>query len=268
MTTHEPQRKLRYAGIVRALVLVVTIVAGSGCFLVPKTKTSRHVIATERVDVPPAASPPLQVELATAGTTITVRAIAPRVCTSENWEIVDTTRSKRVGLFFFEPAGYGAEEALLIVGVILAPVTLTVSGLVTGIVVVSSDDTTTRERRKTATWQHDCPIVGAGLPVAMTLPSGASAELVTGSDGRAYLDLPAGEPEDGVVAVRVSGLAPRELRYCSTHACKAQQVAAVKQASRAACLKERSERMRAAQQVSDIKERQRQLTSLPVCPER
>jgi hypothetical protein len=38
--------------------------------------------------------------------------------------------------------------------------------------------------------------------------------------------------------------------------------------SRAACLKLRSERMRAAQEVRDLKERTRRLQSLPVCPDR
>jgi hypothetical protein len=274
MTTRDPRRKLHYAGIVRAPVVLVMIAASSGCFIVPKPVTSQAVIATERVDVPPVANPPMQIELASKGLRINVRAIAPRVCTSEQWELVDVTRSKSVGMFVLGTSGTTGreEDVLILIGVLLAPITLTLSGIVTGIDLAASDDKTTRERHKTKTWSYDCPIVGAGLALALTVPSGAITELTTGPDGSAYFDVPITEAERGVVAVQVSGLAPREVPYCRT-GCAPHVVAATPSVpapptDRPSCLKQRSERMLAAQQVSDIKERTRQLLSLPVCAAR
>jgi hypothetical protein len=275
MTTHDPRGKLHYPGIVRVPVVAVTLIAASGCLIVPKTSTSERVIAKQRVDLAPTENPPLQLELASKGLRITMRAIAPRVCTSESWQVVETTKSKRAGLYMLDDSGWGNMDAALLVGLILAPVTLTVSGMITAVTLAASDDQTTRERRKSFTWQYDCSSIGAGLAVALTLPSGAVTEVMTGSDGRAYFDVPFSEAEEGVVAVQLSGLAARELRYCrmgcppqivATRAGAAPKVGA--STDRATCLKQRSDLMLRAQQVADLKERARQLMSLPVCVER
>lgn len=216
MTTHDPRGKLHYPGIVRPAVVAVIACAASGCFIVPKTKTSEHVVSSQRVDLPPPANPPMQVEVTSNGLRISVRAAALRTCTSERWEVVDTTKSKHAGFYAVSESGWGNMEVALVIGVILAPVTLTVSGLITAGALVASDDTTTRARRKAFTWQYDCPIIGAGLDVAVTLPSGAVANVKTGPDGRASFDVPITEAEEGVVAVHVAGFAVREVRYYRT----------------------------------------------------
>ncbi|HEY5950262.1 MAG TPA: hypothetical protein VIV40_32435, partial [Kofleriaceae bacterium] len=201
-----------------------------------------------------------------ARSTVTVRAVAPRVCTTETWELVDAKSETKADVWIANAGG--KDDPLALAGVILAPITLAVSGVVTALVIASSGTTVKHERRKADVSSRDCSIVGAGLPVTLTMPSGATAELVTGSDGRAYFDVPADESDDGMIGVRVSGLAPRDVRYCRA-GCPVERVV-VKQepTGRAACLRRRSALMLAAQRVDDIKERTRQLTSLPVCPDR
>jgi hypothetical protein len=257
---------------VRAGVIACVLVSG-GCFILPKTETTRQVVSTEQEQAAePAAA--MRVELATTNRQIAVRAVATRTCRSETWQNIETRRETTASLEIADPGGgsSGYEAAVFL---LLAPVTLAVSGIITAIIVASSDPKIKRERHKTFVSYRDCSIAGAGLPVTIALPSGVSVELVTGDDGRAYFDMPDFEAEDGVVEVAVGELSPQHVHYCPTCVWPPVTVAAKPvstlpprnaREARQACLQQRSERMIAAQQVDDLQERTRLLQALPVCP--
>jgi hypothetical protein len=278
MTTRDPQGKLHYAGIVRVASLLA-VVASSGCVIVPHTTHTPTVVGVDDRDVVPPRRTQFGIELAShRGAVVTMRVLAPRVCTKELWHVIDT---KHETTATFDVADPGNDPWAGVILIVLAPVTLTVSGIVTAIIVSGRDTTVTRDRKKISSSMFECPVFGADMPVALTLPSGAVAELRTNEHGETHLDIPPSEPDQGDVSVRVGDLPPRVVHYC--RACEAPATAQpaaplpapdmreqtvddpTAAADHAACLKQRSQRMFAAQQVSDIKERTRQLQSLPVC---
>lgn len=238
------------------------VLAGGGCFIMPKTETSRQLVSTEQVDVGPPASQPMRVEATSTGGQIQVRATAPRTCKSITWQSFEIKQEKTATLEVVDTGPGTNLDAIL--WLVAAPITLAASGLITAIVLVASDDKTTRERRKTFTSYRDCSIAGANLPVTVTLPSGVGVGLVTSDDGRAYFDMPDGEPDDGDVMVTVGALTPHRVHYCRT-CVEAGVPPTVAPETRETCLELRSKRMLAAQRIADVKERTRLLLALPDC---
>jgi hypothetical protein len=279
MTTRQRSRKLQYAEKVRWSGGIGVVLALSGCVVVPSTTRTPTLVAIEHVDVvrPPQAA--MGVELSSVGGMVLVRALVPRVCVRETWNVVDIRTETTAELHDAIPD----ERELAFVALLIAPATLLVSGLITGIVIAASDTTRSRERTKVMTTQYECPIVGADLAVVLTLASGEAVELRTDKRGEARYEVAADAADSGTIGVQVGELAPRVVQYCRG-ACPPGSVVPVSAAplpppvdiehevapssSRAACLKLRSERMRAAQEVRDLKERTRRLQSLPVCPDR
>jgi hypothetical protein len=268
--------------------MVMGLAATSGCLVVPKTIDTPSVVGVEREDIVPQRRTAMGVELSSVGGMILVRALSPRVCTRETWHVLDIKHEKTADLEIV-PVGGGSPGDFIVL--LFAPVTLAVSGLVTGIIVASSDTTYSRDRKQVASTPYECPVPHGSVAVSLTLASGAMVELVTDAHGEARFEVPREDADAGDILVGVGGSPPRVVHYCRgacppgnapvvvarplpAPAIAPRDVAAPMPAvdpaqhaaDRAACLARRSERMRAAQQVSDLKERTRQLTSLPVCP--
>lgn len=92
-------------------------------------------------------------------------------------------------------------------------IVLPVSGIVTGITILASDDTRSTHQRTANLVDWRCPTPVGGMLVTATLPSGATVEGKTNGDGRVVLVAPETEAAAGVAMIRVHGVEPRAVGY-------------------------------------------------------
>jgi len=227
-----------------------------GCLVLPETRTSEHIVSRHQTGQQFGPTKAMELEIRADGPMIRVRAISPRMCTNESYAIVDVTRSK--GATLDAPPGSGADPLGL--ALIVSLVTLPVSALITAVVLATSSDTTTRERKVLKANVTHCPIYGANLRVTYAMPSGLVIEKVTDVYGGATEHVPPDEPESGVVVVRVGDVAGRSVTYIRDPEAAARK--AIED-----CQRNRREALLHAQTLTDIHARTRALQNLPRCDE-
>ncbi len=186
----------------------------SGCFIVPKATTTEKIVARGTSSEQ---SRPAGFELDAQGFEINVSTSAPQNCVRQRYVDLDVTRRKEAVLAApgLDDIGNGGQYGVLIL-LMGSIATLPISGIVTGIVVATSEDTTVRERRYVASKRVRCPVHAANVPVTFTWPSGAIVQLVTDPRGVATGHVPAAEVDTGVVTVRVADLPTKWIAYSSS----------------------------------------------------
>jgi hypothetical protein len=162
---------------------------------------------------------------------IRIRALATSECQRQVFAVTEVKKSKHAKLGVDDPRG----RAL---GLLVAPVTIPISAIITGFVLLNSDDSTTRRTRLLGTETYDCQQDAAGYALALEFPSGHVYRGRTDDSGVLAFAIPADEPYSGQVTVRgAHGSAevhyeqPRppiaEARDALDHCAAAQQMAAV-----------------------------------------
>ena len=167
----------------------------AGCVVLPATKTNTRPAGTET-------SPPtigrlkaIALQTGSSRSDIRIHAVATSECQRQVFAVTEIRKSKHAKLGVDDPRG----RAL---GLLVAPVTIPISAIVTGFVLLNSDDSTTRKTRLLGTETYDCQQDAAGYAVALELPSGHVHRSRTDDAGVLQFAIPADEPYSGQVTVR------------------------------------------------------------------
>ncbi len=177
--------------------LAIAVVCG-GCLIVPKT----HVEPVRAVEVSHSAPACVETEpslaLEVRGPSVVVRAKRQRRCRQDLVERLEGGEVTTAGLEIIDHAG--GDPRGLVAAVLLAPFTMVISGVITAIVVETSQESApTRKRTTELAW----PVAAAGVQVEVLLASGRTLALTTDATGIAQVTIPDDEPEVGLVGVRL-----------------------------------------------------------------
>ena len=187
----------------KTIVLVLALC--SGCLVVPHTTTTARQVGTESLAPEPGPIHSITLAAGTKGGFIAVRAIAERTCTRRVMNLYDVRQEK--GADVTDPHDARAK----IFGVLVSPVTLPISAIVTGIVLLGSDDVT-RVKSLARVDHYACSDAAAHQELVIDLPSGVHAAAKTDDDGRLLFAVPATEPDDGAITVH-AGDTERRVEY-------------------------------------------------------
>lgn len=173
-----------------------------GCVVLPNnTVTRTHVDTRFGPDVPEVGT--LELALDSSYATIAVRASWRRACGRTKFAVyeVRTTTGLEVEAFGIDDLDH---ELMLVLWLGASLVTLPVSTAVSLVVHAVSGDKTRWSVEPAGTVARECPVVAAGLPVTLVLPSGATLEATTNAHGSAVFTISASEPAHGMVAIAVN----------------------------------------------------------------
>jgi hypothetical protein len=177
------------------LVAIAALAAG-GCLIVPETRMHELRRYTHESDVKPSAAEPV-VLARPEGPELRVEAQWRRTCTVWRSEIAEYRVEKTATLADLDGMGGCSGEGCgyALIGIlVLAPLTLTVSGIITGIIVSKSHDETRREVKSQAPDTYDCGAPGAGFQVRVSVHGQPDVAALTDAEGHARILLPSPTP--------------------------------------------------------------------------
>jgi len=171
----------------------------SGCFVVPGTQTTRRHAGTEHGRIQYGRIQDVTLEPGASRTHISVKATARRDCHREILAVTEVTKTKHVRM------GGADDPRARAFGFLLAPVTIPVSLLITGLVVAADDGETSRELAPLRTETYPCTTEAADVALETKFPSGAVLRGNTDATGQLRVQIPEGEPYSGQVQVSTGG---------------------------------------------------------------
>jgi hypothetical protein len=190
----------------RSFLLLIGLVGlGTGCLVLPATKTTTRNAGTEQSALTYGRVKAISLQTGSSRTNVRVRATSQRECQRHIFAVTEIKKSKHAKLGVDDPRGRA-------VGLIFAPVTIPVSAIITGFIVASSDDDTKRIAKPLRTETIECTSDSAGLALELQFPSGHIYRGKTNDSGVLVSAIPRDEPYAGNVIVR-SATATAELRY-------------------------------------------------------
>lgn len=190
----------------RAAFLLPVLFA-TGCLVVPTTRTTTRQVGTEDGQATFAKAHEVRLETEVEGARVFVKAKRIGECTQPVLAIIETTRKKGARL------GGASDPRAMVFGAVLAPITIPISALITGLAVAGDEGTKTRDTKPVATKRYACSLEADRLAVTFTLPSGAHVTRTTTREGRIAFDIPETEPYAGVIALEAATATTRQLAY-------------------------------------------------------
>jgi hypothetical protein len=187
--------------------LLLPLVLTTGCLVVPTTRTTTRDVGTEDGAATFAKATDLQVTTRVESSTLHVQAKRVGECTQQVFAITETTRKKGARM------GGATDPRARALGFLVAPVTIPISALITGLAVAADQGTTSRDTRAIAIKRFACTLEASHMTVGFVLPSGKRIERTTTRDGRIDLEIPATEPYEGTIAMTLPAQAAREVAY-------------------------------------------------------
>ena len=190
-----------------ALVLLL-----AGCVIVPKTETTavHSEVQSEPVAGPPG---PLTLGIDQIEKTypeIVITTFHPQMCRQSVYGVTETTRhvgaKMAAGDIGNDPRGW-------LVLALLSPVTMAVSGLVTGIVVGARNGKRSLDKEFIKDLNYPCPVLTPHIAVKLQLPSGAILVGVTDGNATVHFMMPETEPSNGIVVASAAGVTPQLIQY-------------------------------------------------------
>lgn len=189
----------------RIAVLLATCLL-TGCFVVPAKTTTTRELPAERSSPRMGLSRGLTVSTKAEHSNVIVSVLRKRDCHREVSRVVEVTEHRRLRMGGVEdPRG-------AVFGALLAPVTLPISLLISGISVAANPTNRYEKRNVVRVETSACTQPAERIPVEVTLASGVSFTRKTDADGGFTFRLPSGEPYRGVIRVRAE-TEVAELKY-------------------------------------------------------
>lgn len=174
----------------------ICVLATSGCFVVPQTSTTSRQAGTVTSDLRFGVARSLALTTVVERGTISVHAIRTRDCTRDVYRVTEVTETKHLRLGGVEdPRGR-------VFGAMLAPVTLPVSLLISGLIVAADDGATRRVQKLERVAASSCTQPAERLRVTVELASGQRFERITDERGTITFRIPDGEPYRGMIVAR------------------------------------------------------------------
>lgn len=187
-------------------VLLACLLSG-GCLIVPANKSTTRALDNEFGDPAFVASGEVSLTAASKRKHIVVTANRSGQCTRPVFAHSEVTTTKRMKL------GGASDPRAMIFGAIVAPITIPVSFLISGLVVANASPETKEESKPIGTQTYACTLVAGQLPVQMTLPSGAIVRGTTDLSGSAVLEVPATEQFVGSATIAAAGAKDAIVQY-------------------------------------------------------
>ena len=178
-----------------------------GCLIVPSTKSTSRSLGQEQAPARQGATIATMLSTAATGGSIVVTATQRKQCETDTVAITEVTTTRRLR------SGGASDPRGRALGVLIAPVTLPVSFLISGLVVGVSGSRTERKTQVVSTDRFICTTVAPNVPVRLLLPSGATVDGTTDASGKLALALPPGEPYRGTVVASAPNVTPAEASY-------------------------------------------------------
>ena len=167
----------------------------TGCVVLPTTKTQTRNAGTESSALTYGRIKSVALQTGASRTDVRVRALATRECQRQIFAVTEIKKTKHARLGVDDPRGRS-------LGIFLAPVTIPISAIITGIVLASSDESTTRVKKPLRTETTECSQDAGGYAVELAFPSGHTYRGKTDDNGVLVFAIPADEPYNGQVTVR------------------------------------------------------------------
>jgi hypothetical protein len=189
----------------RALLLCCAL--STGCLIVPRSQTTSRRVGTEDGIATFAHAREVTLSARAEGTTLYVQATRIGECTQPVFEVSEVTTTKHARL------GGASDPRARAFGFLLAPITIPISAIVTGLAVASDTGSTERVTRPLGTKRYACSLQANQLTVALTLPSGAILKETTPRDGHIALAIPDSEPYEGAITVSAPSAPTQQVSY-------------------------------------------------------
>ena len=187
----------------KALALV--LVTSSGCLVVTRTTTTTTKVGIEKGEAVPGTLNQVMLGASATDHTLTVHAVASGTCSREIKNVFEVRESKHLAM------GGAEDPRAKVFGLLLSPVTIPVSGVVSGLSLLGGD-----EVMRVAKLDHHeveaCTRPADHLPLAIELASGEKELKNANEHGDLTYSIPLWEPYDGTITVR-SGAVSREVAY-------------------------------------------------------
>lgn len=202
----------------KTLLLLASL--SPGCLIVPSTKTTTTDLGKE-IDVAHVGDQGIELSGEAKAGTITLQARRKRECERRHLAVSQVVKTKHAKM------GGTSDIRGKIFGALLAPVTLPISAVITGLVVGASPTEAKRVTKVESVEKFSCIEVAANLSIQITLASGATRNLKTNTAGMLAFTIPEDEPYASTVIARAES-ASASVEYHRPLA----PVAAVREATR------------------------------------
>ncbi len=180
----------------------------SGCLVVSNTTTTTTKVGhvEEPAQMGPVGAAGLDVRL--TGTALVIRTSHARICRQQAFDVDEDTEDVSVDFEMLTADRHRsvASVGTIVLDVLLAPITIPVSALITFPYVLIRDGHVARRRELVDDKAFACPVEVPSVHVVVDLPSGARVEGTTDGHGVLELAIPASEPA-GNVTVHALGQA-------------------------------------------------------------
>jgi hypothetical protein len=191
----QPHADAGQAGFMMTRLLLLVGLVCSGCVVLPATKTQVKKAGTERSAPTLGKVTGTTLQTGASRTDVRVRATHTRQCQRQVFAVTEVTNTKHAKLGVDDPRG----RAL---GVILAPITIPISAIITGLAIAGSDPETKRVPKLLGTETLECTSEAGGLALELEFPSGRIQRGKTDENGILIVAIPSDEPYAGNVSVR------------------------------------------------------------------
>jgi hypothetical protein len=174
-----------------------------GCLVVPATRTTTRNLGTRDGQVYEDADRGIELAASSRGSQVTVRAARIRDCHRDVYAVSEVRRDRHLEL------GGSDDPRARAFGVVLAPVLIPVSALVSGVSVLADGGSTAESTRVDHTEKLRCTRPADGLAVELVVPSGRVMHGTLDAHGATVLELTASEPYRGVAIARAEGVSTK-----------------------------------------------------------
>jgi len=187
-------------------ILVLGLLSG-GCLVVPAKKVTSRPAPNEVGAATFATARSVELTAQADAGSVRVHAISHGECSSKVFAVTEVTTERKAKL------GGSDDPRAALFGLVLAPVLIPISALVTGFMLAGDEPVTTRQVRPIGIKRFACSREAEQLAIQMTLPSGAVVEAVTDTNGDALFEVPATEPYQGSVRLAAQTAETKQLAY-------------------------------------------------------
>lgn len=174
-----------------------------GCLVVPATRTTTRTLPMREGQVYEDGDAGLEMKGEAKGGQIAVHATRLRDCHRDIYAVTEIHHEHHLKM------GGAEDPRAQIFGALLAPLTIPVSAMVSGLVVLDEDDDTTEKTRVDHTEKLRCTRPAEGLPIEVVAPSGRVLRGKADASGVATITVPLSEPYHGVVLARAETASAR-----------------------------------------------------------
>lgn len=186
--------------------LLVSLLCG-GCLVVPAKHVTTKPVADEFGGAKFAKTERVELSARSNAGILTIHAIRHGECTRPVYKVTEVTTERKAKL------GGAEDPRAMIFGALLAPVTIPLSAIYTGLALAGDSPETSKTQKLIGTQHYQCSAEAEGLAVQVKLPSGASFATVTDTHGDAEVSVPPNEGYEGEVTLTAQNAQPTVAKY-------------------------------------------------------